>query len=143
MVDTNSPPSCRAPAADSVLDHAQQAIEIEDGNPCSEVEFAGQSIKLNRAERWKKASPYPVLYLAPPRPCDSAGAGPRNVTARCRSDNWPDTHSVSGNSFYFGPNRPRQTVNWNRLHASIRSPDRCFQQPGLLEYSTQRVELIA
>ena len=30
MVDQNSPPSVRVRAADSVLDHAQQAIEIED-----------------------------------------------------------------------------------------------------------------
>jgi hypothetical protein len=30
MVDTNSPPSCRVRAADSILDHAKQAIEIED-----------------------------------------------------------------------------------------------------------------
>jgi transposase-like protein len=30
MVDTNAPPSTRVRAADSVLDHAKQAIEIED-----------------------------------------------------------------------------------------------------------------
>ncbi len=30
MVDTNTPPSTRVRAADSVLDHAKQAIEIED-----------------------------------------------------------------------------------------------------------------
>jgi transposase-like protein len=30
MVDTNAPPSVRVRAADSVLDHAKQAIEIED-----------------------------------------------------------------------------------------------------------------
>jgi len=30
MVDTNTPPSVRVRAADSVLDHAKQAIEIED-----------------------------------------------------------------------------------------------------------------
>jgi hypothetical protein len=30
MVDANSPPSTRVRAADSVLDHAKQAIEIED-----------------------------------------------------------------------------------------------------------------
>jgi hypothetical protein len=30
MVDTNVPPSTRVRAADSVLDHAKQAIEIED-----------------------------------------------------------------------------------------------------------------
>jgi hypothetical protein len=30
MVDTNAPPSTRIRAADSVLDHAKQAIEIED-----------------------------------------------------------------------------------------------------------------
>jgi transposase-like protein len=30
MVDTNSPPSTRVRAADSILDHAKQAIEIED-----------------------------------------------------------------------------------------------------------------
>jgi hypothetical protein len=30
MVDTNSPPSCRLRAADSVLSHAAKAIEIED-----------------------------------------------------------------------------------------------------------------
>jgi hypothetical protein len=30
MVDQNSPPSVRVRAADSVLDHAKQAIEIED-----------------------------------------------------------------------------------------------------------------
>ena len=30
MVDTNSPPSCRLRAADSVLSHAFKAIEIED-----------------------------------------------------------------------------------------------------------------
>jgi hypothetical protein len=30
MVDTNMPPSTRVRAADSVLDHAKQAIEIED-----------------------------------------------------------------------------------------------------------------
>ena len=30
MVDTNAPPSTRVGAADSVLDHAKQAIEIED-----------------------------------------------------------------------------------------------------------------
>jgi hypothetical protein len=30
MVDTNTPPSVRVRAADSVLDHAKQAIETED-----------------------------------------------------------------------------------------------------------------
>jgi hypothetical protein len=30
MVDTNSPPSCRLRAADSVLSHAAKAIELED-----------------------------------------------------------------------------------------------------------------
>src|SRR5580693_3121133 len=30
MVDSNSPPSCRLRAADSVLSHAAKAIEIED-----------------------------------------------------------------------------------------------------------------
>ncbi len=30
MVDANAPPSTRVRAADSVLDHAKQAIEIED-----------------------------------------------------------------------------------------------------------------
>jgi hypothetical protein len=30
MVDTNAPPSTRVRAADSVLNHAKQAIEIED-----------------------------------------------------------------------------------------------------------------
>jgi hypothetical protein len=30
MVDTNAPPSVRVRTADSVLDHAKQAIEIED-----------------------------------------------------------------------------------------------------------------
>ena len=30
MVDSNAPPSTRVRAADSVLDHARQAIEIED-----------------------------------------------------------------------------------------------------------------
>jgi hypothetical protein len=30
MVDTNTPPSTRVRAADSILDHAKQAIEIED-----------------------------------------------------------------------------------------------------------------
>jgi transposase-like protein len=30
MVDTSTPPSVRVRAADSVLDHAKQAIEIED-----------------------------------------------------------------------------------------------------------------
>jgi hypothetical protein len=30
MVDANAPASCRVRAADSVLDHAKQAIEIED-----------------------------------------------------------------------------------------------------------------
>jgi hypothetical protein len=30
MVDPNAPPSVRVRAADSVLDHAKQAIEIED-----------------------------------------------------------------------------------------------------------------
>jgi len=30
MVDTNTPPPVRVRAADSVLDHAKQAIEIED-----------------------------------------------------------------------------------------------------------------
>jgi hypothetical protein len=30
MVDTNAPPSTRVRAADSILDHAKQAIEIED-----------------------------------------------------------------------------------------------------------------
>ena len=30
MVDTNAPPSTRVRAADSVLDHAKQAIVIED-----------------------------------------------------------------------------------------------------------------
>ncbi|MGD1073933.1 MAG: hypothetical protein ABSB15_27800 [Bryobacteraceae bacterium] len=30
MVDTNAPASTRVRAADSVLDHAKQAIEIED-----------------------------------------------------------------------------------------------------------------
>jgi hypothetical protein len=30
MVDTSAPPSTRVRAADSVLDHAKQAIEIED-----------------------------------------------------------------------------------------------------------------
>lgn len=30
MVDTNTPPSVRVRAADSVLDHAKQAIELED-----------------------------------------------------------------------------------------------------------------
>jgi hypothetical protein len=30
MVDANSPPSTRVRAADSILDHAKQAIEIED-----------------------------------------------------------------------------------------------------------------
>jgi hypothetical protein len=30
MVDTNTPPSTRVRAADSILDHAKQAIEVED-----------------------------------------------------------------------------------------------------------------
>jgi hypothetical protein len=30
MVDTNTPPSTKVRAADSILDHAKQAIEIED-----------------------------------------------------------------------------------------------------------------
>ena len=30
MIDPSSPPSCRVRAADSVLDHAAKAIELED-----------------------------------------------------------------------------------------------------------------
>jgi hypothetical protein len=49
MVDTNTPPSVRVRAADSVLDHASQAIEIED----VEVRVAAleQAAKLSSQDR--------------------------------------------------------------------------------------------
>jgi hypothetical protein len=42
MVDTNTPPSVRARAADSVLDHAKQAIEIEDTNKPAHAQSAAR-----------------------------------------------------------------------------------------------------
>jgi transposase-like protein len=49
MVDTGAPPSVRVRAADSVLDHAKQAIEIED----VEVRVAAleQAAKLSSQDR--------------------------------------------------------------------------------------------
>jgi hypothetical protein len=49
MVDTNAPPSTRVRAADSVLDHAKQAIEIED----VEVRVAAleQAAELTKPQR--------------------------------------------------------------------------------------------
>jgi hypothetical protein len=49
MVDANTPPSTRVRAADSVLDHAKQAIEIED----VEVRVAAleQAAELSKQER--------------------------------------------------------------------------------------------
>jgi hypothetical protein len=49
MVDTNAPASTRVRAADSVLDHAKQAIEIED----IEVRVAAleQAAELSKQER--------------------------------------------------------------------------------------------
>jgi hypothetical protein len=49
MVDTNAPPSTRVRAADSVLDHAKQAIEIED----VEVRVAAleQAAELSKHQR--------------------------------------------------------------------------------------------
>src|ERR1017187_10374615 len=49
MVDPSSPPSVRVRAADSVLDHAKQAIEIED----VEVRVAAleQAAKLSSQDR--------------------------------------------------------------------------------------------
>jgi hypothetical protein len=49
MVDTNAPASTRVRAADSVLDHAKQAIEIED----VEVRVAAleQAAELSKGNR--------------------------------------------------------------------------------------------
>jgi hypothetical protein len=49
MVDQNSPPSVRVRAADSILDHARQAIEIED----VEVRVAAleQAAELSKSQR--------------------------------------------------------------------------------------------
>ena len=49
MVDTNAPASTRVRAADSVLDHAKQAIEIED----VEVRVAAleQTAELSKGNR--------------------------------------------------------------------------------------------
>jgi hypothetical protein len=49
MVDQNSPPSVRVRAADSVLDHASKAIEIED----VEVRVAAleQAAELSKSQR--------------------------------------------------------------------------------------------
>ena len=49
MVDTGAPPSTRVRAADSVLNHARQAIEIED----VEVRVAAleQAAELTKQER--------------------------------------------------------------------------------------------
>jgi hypothetical protein len=49
MVDPNSPASTRVRAADSVLDHAAKAIEIEDIEArVAELERATETSKLNR-----------------------------------------------------------------------------------------------
>ncbi len=49
MVDTNAPPSTRVRAADSVLDHAKQAIEIEDVEVrIAALEQAAESSKQGR-----------------------------------------------------------------------------------------------
>jgi hypothetical protein len=46
MIDPTTPPSTRARAADSVLDHAAQAIELEDiEEPVSELERAAETAK--------------------------------------------------------------------------------------------------
>jgi transposase-like protein len=46
MVDSNSPPSCRLRAADSVLSHAAKAIEIEDIEArVTELERAAETSK--------------------------------------------------------------------------------------------------
>jgi hypothetical protein len=49
MIDTNSPPSVRVRAADSVLDHATKAIEIEDiEHRVKELERAAEATQSSR-----------------------------------------------------------------------------------------------
>jgi hypothetical protein len=46
MIDSTTPPSIRARAADSVLDHSAQAIELEDIEArVSELEHAAETAK--------------------------------------------------------------------------------------------------
>jgi hypothetical protein len=49
MVDTTAPASTRVRAADGVLDHAKQAIEIEDVEVC--VAALEQAAELSKQER--------------------------------------------------------------------------------------------
>jgi len=49
MVDPSTPPSTKVRAADSVLNHASKAIEVEDiDTRLSELELAAEQSKLNR-----------------------------------------------------------------------------------------------